>query len=201
MIQSIGPITLSGAGAEDLAFRSMTFSEGLSTPFACVLSVLSDKPDLDPNRFLGETLTGIHFTEPCSGYRSPAERATRFGGRPIETSSLRRRTQTSSPAKSRSPIAGLGPSLRVRIGTAIRPIAPPSARWIEIPIFARTTKRRKVSFARTRCRRSCRARHARPNPVAIPTSAGSRTSPFGATERLSLVRLSTTMAGEHRGRR
>ncbi len=57
MIQSIGPVTLSGTGADQLAFRSMTFSEGLSVPFSYALTVLSDKTDLDPNKFLGETLS------------------------------------------------------------------------------------------------------------------------------------------------
>lgn len=57
MIQSIGPVTLSGTGADQLAFRSMSFSEGLSVPFAYTLTVLSDATELDPCAFLGDALT------------------------------------------------------------------------------------------------------------------------------------------------
>jgi type VI secretion system secreted protein VgrG len=57
MIKSSGPITLSGAVADDIEFRSMQFSEAMSTPFHYTLEVISDRSDLKPNRFLGQSLT------------------------------------------------------------------------------------------------------------------------------------------------
>jgi uncharacterized protein involved in type VI secretion and phage assembly len=44
MIQSVGPILISGPRAADLAFRAMTFSEELSQPFTYSVEVLSEKP-------------------------------------------------------------------------------------------------------------------------------------------------------------
>jgi type VI secretion system secreted protein VgrG len=57
MIKSVGPVTLQGTGADDLAFRSMEFSEGVNRPFHYAVDVLSDKSDLDPNTYLGQVLT------------------------------------------------------------------------------------------------------------------------------------------------
>lgn len=57
MDQSVGPVTLQGTGAEDFAFRSMEFFEGLSTAFHYSLDLLSDKPDLDAKKYLGQPLT------------------------------------------------------------------------------------------------------------------------------------------------
>lgn len=57
MDQSIGPVTLQGTGAADLAFRSMEFFEAVSTPFQFALDVVSDKPDLEAKTYLGQVLT------------------------------------------------------------------------------------------------------------------------------------------------
>jgi type VI secretion system secreted protein VgrG len=59
MEQSIGPVTLQGPGAEDLAFRSMEFFEAVSTPFRYTVDVLSDKPDLAAETYLGKALSVI----------------------------------------------------------------------------------------------------------------------------------------------
>jgi type VI secretion system secreted protein VgrG len=59
MIKSVGPVTLQGTGTDDLAFRSMMFFEGMSQPFHFGLDVLSDKPDLDANTYLGQPLSVI----------------------------------------------------------------------------------------------------------------------------------------------
>jgi type VI secretion system secreted protein VgrG len=60
MIQSVGPILISGPHAANLAVRSMTFSEELSAPFAYTLEVLSDKNSLEAKDFLGEPMT-VHL--------------------------------------------------------------------------------------------------------------------------------------------
>jgi type VI secretion system secreted protein VgrG len=59
MEQSIGPVTLQGPGAVDLAFRSMEFFEAVSTPFRYTVDVLSDKPDLAAETYLGKALSVI----------------------------------------------------------------------------------------------------------------------------------------------
>lgn len=60
MIQSTGPILLSGPHAADLAVRTMTFSEELSAPFTYTLEVLSDKNNLEASAFLGEPMV-VHL--------------------------------------------------------------------------------------------------------------------------------------------
>ncbi len=57
MDKSVGPVTLDGTGAEDLAFRSMEFFEAISTPFRFTLDALSDKADLEAKTYLGQVLT------------------------------------------------------------------------------------------------------------------------------------------------
>jgi type VI secretion system secreted protein VgrG len=59
MEQSIGPVTLQGPGAKDLVFRSMEFFEGVGTPFRYTADVLSDKPDLAAETYLGQALSVI----------------------------------------------------------------------------------------------------------------------------------------------
>ncbi len=60
MLQSTGPFLISGPHADELAFRSLSFSEELSTPFIYSLEVLSDRDDLNANDFLGQPMT-VHM--------------------------------------------------------------------------------------------------------------------------------------------
>jgi type VI secretion system secreted protein VgrG len=60
MIKGVGPVTLSGDVTTDLAFRSMTLSEGVSSPFHYVLDLLSDSQDLKADDFLGEPMS-VHL--------------------------------------------------------------------------------------------------------------------------------------------
>jgi type VI secretion system secreted protein VgrG len=58
MIESVGPVTLSGPDwVKSAAFRSMHVLEQLGEPFQFELEVLSDEANLKPNDVLGEALT------------------------------------------------------------------------------------------------------------------------------------------------
>ena len=58
MIESKGPVTLSGAGwVKSAHFLSMHAAERLEHPFVYELEVVSDNPDLSPNDVLGEEVT------------------------------------------------------------------------------------------------------------------------------------------------
>lgn len=58
MIESKGPVTLSGAGwVKSAHFLSMHAAERLEHPFVYELEVVSDSPELSPNDVLGEEVT------------------------------------------------------------------------------------------------------------------------------------------------